>query len=137
MTPRGWARALFAQNKGFPFSTNLSLISIPIGVLAIIIGQDISRGFTVVYNRPEVIYIWGAVLLLGGFNVASGIARRKAALERAGLYVLACAYAFYAVSVLLGLGVGGLVTAPVFLTLAISSVQRANLLGRAIREGKT
>lgn len=125
----GVLRALRAHGRGYPFATNLSLVSVPIGLLAIIIGPDISRGFTVVFgDRPEPIYVWGVLLLLGGGNVAVGIGQRLPSRERAGLYVLAAAYAFYGVSVIIGLGFGGMVTGPVFIVLALSCVMRAHVL---------
>jgi hypothetical protein len=125
----GLLRALRNHGRGYPFATLLSLISIPIGLLAIIIGPGISRGFGVVFlGRPEPIYVWGVLLLLGGGNVAIGIGQRLPSRERAGLYVLAVAYAFYGVSVIVGLGWGGMVTGPVFLVLALSCVMRAHVL---------
>lgn len=126
-------RAIEAHGRGFPFATNLSLISVPIGLMAVIMGPRVSRAFDIVFNRPEPIYIWGVVLLLGGCNVAFGIGVARPSQERAGLYVLATAYTFYGVSVILGLGVNGLVTGPVFLILALSCVQRARVILRASR----
>lgn len=125
----GMLLAVRNHGRGYPFATNLSLASIPIGLLAVIIGPDISRGFSAVFaGRPEPIYIWGVVLLLGGGNVALGIGQRLPSRERAGLYVLAVAYAFYGVSVIVGLGWGGTVTGPIFIVLALSCVQRAGVL---------
>lgn len=125
----GVLRAVRNHGRGYPFATNLSLMSIPIGLLAVIIGPNISRGFSTVFaGRPEPIYIWGVVLLLGGSNVALGIGQRLPSRERAGLYVLAVAYAFYGVSVIIGLGWGGMVTGPIFIVLALSCVQRAGVL---------
>lgn len=133
-TVLGLLAAVRAHGRGYPFATNLSLISIPVGVLAVVIGPDISRGFVQVFgDRPETIYGWGAVLLLGGMNVALGIGQRKPSRERAGLYVLALAYSFYGVCVIIGLGTGGLVTGPVFLILAASCVQRAHIILVAAR----
>jgi hypothetical protein len=109
-------------------------VSIPIGLLAIGIGPDVSRGFTVVFGQfPEIIYVWGAILLLGGSNVAVGLGKRLPSRERAGLYVLAAAYAFYGVCVILGLGWGGMVTGPAFIALAVSCVQRARVILTAAR----
>ena len=122
---RAAGRSLLSQSRGYPFATNLSLVSIPIGMLALIIGPDISRAFTDVFRRPEPVYVWGVILLLGGVNVAWGIVFHVPSRERAGLYVLAFAYAFYGVSAVVGLGAGGLVTGPISVTLAISAVQRA------------
>lgn len=127
-------RALTAHGRGYPFATNLSLVAIPIGLLSIVIGPDISRGFTAVFaGRPEPVYLWGALLLLGGGNVAIGIAERKPSQERAGLYVLAVAYVVYGACVILGLGWGGMVTGPVFVVLAVSALQRAHRIMVAAR----
>lgn len=116
---------LYARGRRFPFATGLSLISVPIGLLAIFIGQEVSRAFTIVWNRPEPVYVWGVVLLLGGAHVAAGIMGQNTARERAGLWILAVAYAFYGASVILGLGWGGMVTGPTFLVLALCCIQRA------------
>jgi hypothetical protein len=131
---RAGVKALTAHGFGYPFATNLSLISIPIGIMAICIGQEVSRGFTIVWHRPEPVYVWGVVLLLGGYNVAAGIVRKRPATERAGLFVLASAYAFYGASVLAGLGYGGLVTGPTFLALALSCLQRARVLSKRMQD---
>lgn len=131
---RAWKRgpkALAQRSMGRPFATNLSLVSVPIGVLAILIGTAISSGFTHVWGDHAVsIYVWGVTLLLGGFNVAAGLVRSRPAQERAGLFVLATAYAFYGVCVMLGLGWGGMVTGPTFCVLAVSCLQRARHLKR-------
>lgn len=123
--------ALFKSSRGFPFATNLSLVSVPIGLTAIVVGPEVSRAFTIIFQRPEPVYVWGVLLVLGGGNVAFGIGRRKPSLERAGLLVLAVAYAVYGVSVLVGLRVGGLVAGPTMIALAISCVQRARIITAA------
>lgn len=116
---------LTKRSSAYPFATNLSLASIPIGLLAVAFGQDVSKAFTYVYHRPEPVYVWGVVLLLGGFNVAAAIAGNVPSKERGGLYVLAAGWAFYGVSVIIGLGQGGLVSGPLALIVAVSCVQRA------------
>lgn len=129
---RGGAKALVKRSNGRPFATNLSLISVPIGLLAMFIGTAISAGFTHVWgNVAWPIYTWGVVLLLGGYNVATGLLSGRPARERAGLFVLSVAYAFYGVCVMVGLGSRGMVTGPVFCVLAVSCLQRA----RSLRQG--
>lgn len=125
--------ALFRSSRGFPFATNLSLVSIPIGLTAMILGPPVSRAFSILFHRPEVVYVWGVVLFLGGLYVAAGIGRLKPSMERAGLFVVAPAYAFYGVSVIIALEQGGLVTGPVFIALAISCLQRARIISLAAR----
>lgn len=124
-------QTLRSRSFGRPFATNLSLVSIPIGLLAMVIGPAISRGFTDVWGDNAVsIYVWGVVLLLGGFNVAAGLLGGKPSRERAGLFVLSLAFAFYGVCVMIGLGFGGMVTGPTFVILAVSCLQRAKALRR-------
>jgi hypothetical protein len=48
--------------------------------------------------------------------------------ERAGLYVLCVPWAFYGVSVIIGLGRGGLVAGPLALVVALSCWQRARYI---------
>lgn len=125
---------LYGRSRHYPFATNLSLTTIPIGLLAVIIGPDISRGFSSVFDRPELIYIWGIWMFVGGLNVAVGILRQHLAAERAGLYSLVVPLLFYGVFVIVGLGVGGLVTGPIFCGLAVSCFQRAELIARSAKD---
>lgn len=117
-----------AHSLAYPFATNLSLISIPIGLLAVMVGPPISTAFDRVYHRPELIYVWGAVLLVGGLNVAFGIHQQLPSVERAGLYVLAFPWIFYGISVIIGLRLGGLVAGPLALTIGLSCWQRARYI---------
>lgn len=119
---------LVKRSMASPFSTNLSLVMVPIGAMGIIIGPEVSRAFSIVFHRPELIYVWGAWLMLGGINVAWGLIRRTPSIERAGLYALIAPLAFYGISVIVGLGLGGLVTGPVFCVLALSCFQRARFI---------
>ena len=125
--------ALFRSSRGFPFATNLSLVSIPIGLAAMILGPPVSRAFSILFHRPEIVYVWGVVLCLGGAYVAAGIGQLKPSMERAGLCIVAPAYLFYGVSVIIGLREGGLVAGPVFIALAISCLQRARIISDAAR----
>jgi len=127
-------RTLFRHSRGYPFATNLSLASIPVGLLAVAIGPEVSKAFTIVWHSPTPVYVWGVVLVVGGCNVAVGIARPTPSLERAGLGVLAVAYTFYGISVLIGLGAGGMVTGPFFLAMALSCLQRAHIILKAARD---
>ena len=119
---------LVKRSMASPFAVNLPLVMIPIGAMGVIIGPEVSRAFSLVYHRPELIYIWGTWLMLAGLNVAWGLIRRTPSIERGGLYALIVPLAFYGISVIVGLGVGGLVTGPVFCVLALSCFQRARFI---------
>jgi hypothetical protein len=118
------------QAQIYPFATLLSLVSIPVGLLALCVGPEVSTAFTRVFGRPEPVYLWGVVLLLGGAHVAYGLGWHVPSRERAGLWVLAGAWSFYGACVILGLGLGGLVTGPLSLTLAAAALLRARVILR-------
>lgn len=121
-------RRIVRHATAAPFATLIPLAAVPIGLLSIAIGPEVSRAFTIVYHRPELIYAWGAVLALGGAYVAAGIMRRTPSYERGGLYVLGGAFTFYGISVIIGLGRGGLVTGPMFCVIAAACLLRARLI---------
>lgn len=121
-------RRFGARARSAPFATNLPLLSVPVGALAVLVGPPVSTAFDRVYHRPELIYVWGAVLLVGGANVAVGIHQRLPSIERAGLYVLACPWAFYGASVIVALRLGGLVAGPLALTVGLSCWLRARYI---------
>lgn len=124
-------RTLRDRSLAYPFATNLSLITIPIGALAVVIGPKISRALSTIFHQPGLIYIWGIWMFVGGLNVATGIMRQRPAVERAGLYALVVPLMFYSICVMVGLGHGGLVTGPVFFGLAVSCFQRARFIVRS------
>jgi hypothetical protein len=130
---RGRLAILRGRNRAEPFAVNLSMVSVPVGLLSVVVGPEVSRAYTIVYHTPELIYVWGVFLLLGGLNVAYGIVRGIPSLERAGQYVLAVAWAFYGVSVVVGLGSGGMVAGPLALAVALSCLQRAAFIGAAAK----
>ena len=131
------ARLLLSRSAAYPFATNLSLITIPVGLIALVIGPEVSRAFSIVFHTPMVIYIWGVWMVLGGLNVTWGILRHTPSIERAGMFVLFLPLSFYGVCVMIGLAQGGLVTGPVFVVLAVSCLQRARIIHRAAYAGAT
>lgn len=131
------AQMLLSRSAAYPFATNLSLITIPIGLGALVIGPAVSRAFTIVFDSPAVIYFWGVWMVLGGLNVAWGVLRNTPSIERAGMFVLFLPLSFYGACVMIGLGRGGLVTGPVFCVLSISCLQRARIIHRAATAGAT
>jgi hypothetical protein len=111
-----------------PFQVAACAAAVPIGVMAIVLGASVSTAMTrVLGDVPEVVRLWGAVVLVSGAASLAGRYGGRPWLERAGLRTLGPAYALYGVSVLLGLGLGGLVTGPMFLALAIACLVRARL----------
>jgi hypothetical protein len=123
-----WAAVIRGRMVESPFQVAVSAMAIPIGVVAIVLGAEVSEAMTrVLGNVPEVVRLWGAWVAVSGAAALAGRYGGRPWLERAGLRTLGPAYALYAVCVLLGLGHGGLVTGPMFLALAISCFVRARL----------
>jgi hypothetical protein len=103
-------------------------MAVPIGITAILIGASVSEAMSrVLIALPEVVRLWGVVLVVGGIASVWGRYGGRPWLERVGLRTLGPAYALYGVSVLLGLGYGGLVTGPMFLALAGACFVRSRL----------
>lgn len=115
-----------------PFQLWVTAVSVPVGVLAVILGSQVSTAMSRVLGAQfDVVRLWGALLIVGGSAATYGLYSRRAGVERAGLRMLAGAFTLYAISVLLGLGLGGLVTGPMFLGLAGACFTRVRLSVRA------
>jgi hypothetical protein len=127
-TPARQAATIGGRMAQSPFQVAVTGMAIPIGIMAIALGASVSEAMTrVLGNVPEVVRLWGAVVLVSGAAALVGRYGGRPWLERAGLRTLGPAWALYGVSVLLGLGFGGLVTGPMFLALAVACLVRARL----------
>jgi hypothetical protein len=102
-----------------PFQLLATAVSVPIGLAATLLGTSVSTAMSrVLATSFDVVRLWGVFMIVGGACATWGWLVGRLQLERAGLRMLGPAYALYAVAVLLGLGVGGLVTGPMWLALA-------------------
>lgn len=111
-----------------PFQVAVTVMAVPLGLAAVILGASASEAMSrVLGNVPEVVRLWGAATAVGGAMAVYGRYGGSGALERAGLRLLGPTYGLYGLSVLLGLGRGGMVAGPMFLALAVSCFVRARL----------
>ncbi len=108
-----------------PFQFVATGLAIPVGLCAIVLGGQVSTAMSRVLGAHfDVVRLWGALLVVGGAMAVYGRYGRRPGLERAGLQTLGPAYLLYAISVVLGLGLGGLVAGPMFTGLGIACFVR-------------
>lgn len=123
-----WSVKIRERLVGSPFQVAATVMAVPIGIVAIALGADISEAMSrVLGNVPEIVRLWGVAIAVGGVVAVYGRYGGRPWLERAGLRLLGPAYGLYGFSVLLGLGRGGMVTGPMFLALAVACFARARL----------
>lgn len=108
-----------------PMSVIIPAALIPIGAITTALGPDASRAFTLLPDGVKFIaHSMGMLMLLGGVLVLLGVASGETFTELVGLVLLATGCAIYGGGVIIGLGVGGLITGPMFLAIAVASITR-------------
>lgn len=123
MRPR--RRAPWGSLRRAPFQVATCTVGVPIGIGAMLLGSQVSTAMSrVLGDSVDVVRLWGVLMVAGGLLTVIGRGWLRPGVERAGLMTLGPAYALYAVSVLLGLGVGGLVAGPMFGALAVACLAR-------------
>ena len=94
------------------------------GVLAIIFGDKVSRALGELAAN-SISRGMGFALFTGGVITLLGILSRRALSVTLGMGFMAVGLSIYGVGVILGLGLGGMVAAPVALIAAIASIRQA------------
>lgn len=127
-----WSKLRSAWNNK-PTAVTVPLAMIPIGIAALILGEDASRAFTEI-GGGVVIRFMGAVMLAGGTSVLIAILRDDPLYELIGLVLAALGAAIYGTGVILGLGTQGVVAGIGYLAMSAAFLGRIRLLMRAARE---
>lgn len=108
-----------------PMSVVIPAALIPIGAVATALGPEASKAFSLLPDSAKfVAHSMGMLMLLGGVLVLLGVASGETFTELVGLVLLAAGCTIYGAGVVIGLGVGGLITGPMFLAIAVASVIR-------------
>ena len=118
-----WTR-LVESWKFRPFVTAYSIGLIPVGVLAIIFGDKVSRALGELAAN-SISRGMGFAMFTGGIITLLGILSRRALSMTLGMGFMALGLGIYGFGVILGLGLGGMVAAPVALIAAIASIRQA------------
>lgn len=97
------------------------------GLLALIFGEDVSRGLTLL-GAGFMARVMGGAMILGSLLASTGVLRHRSLIEALGLVLMASGLLVYGVGVMFGLGLGGAFAGPVTLALAAGLVVRATSL---------
>lgn len=137
-------RSRLASN---PFGTMVAVAAILLGGLGAIVGDGASQGMTnsLAGHANVIAHIWGAAFSAGGALKLFGLYARRVTLELPGLYIVSGGYAFYALTVIPGLGMHGLATGIISGAMAVGSLVKAQVImrharrvvGTAVRSGET
>ena len=108
-----------------PMSVVIPAALILVGSVATVLGPEASRAFTLLPQGAQFIaHAMGMSMALGGVLVLLGVANSETFTELMGLVFAALGSAIYGAGVIIGLGINGLITGPMFLAIAVSSTIR-------------
>ncbi len=110
-----------------PFSFTFSLVTVPVGLLAVLLGDRVSRAFSEI-GEGVVSRFLGVLFLVGGSLALAGIVRRTSVFEALGLSALSAGAALYGTGVILGLGMSGMVAGPGYLAISVALARRVQIL---------
>jgi hypothetical protein len=102
----GW-RLRFELN---PFGTMAAGAAVVLGSLGMVLGDGVSQGMTLSLHATAnfTAHLWGAMFAAGGILKLAGLYLHRTTIEIPGLWLLTGGYAFYSITVTLGLGMHGL-----------------------------
>lgn len=109
-------------------ATTMSLGSIPVGIMALALGDGASRAFTLIPGGALMAHAFGIFLILGGGLVVLAILKSDVSIETIGLACISAGAAVYSFGVYIGLGVNGLIAGTLSLLLALGSLLRISFL---------
>lgn len=108
-----------------PMSVVIPAALIPIGAVTTVLGPDASRAFTLLPQGAQFIaHAMGMFMVVGGLLVLLGISQNETFTELIGLVFAALGCLVYGAGVIIGLGLNGLITGPMFVSIAIASITR-------------
>lgn len=119
-----------------PFGTMAALGAIVLGCLGTVIGDGVSQGMTNSLRDSATLvgHLWGIMFATGGILKLIGMAQGRSTLEMPGLWLMCGGYAFYSITVLVGLGQGGIAAGTISATLATGCLIKTRLIMRQARE---
>lgn len=104
--PPGWRLHLELN----PFGSMAATAAILLGILGAILGDGVSQGMTLSLHSSANItaHLWGIAFAVGGTLKLIGLYSARSTIEIPGLWAMTGGYAFYALTVVTGLGMHGL-----------------------------
>lgn len=131
MQNRSWSDPV-ARVVARPFQAFIGLICVPVGAIAIVVGQRVSLSISLLLY-PGLVRAWGAVLLVGGAMMICGVMLQRSHIERVGLGLLGPALALYGITVYAALGIGGIVAGSLSCAAALACFVKASDLSHKMK----
>ncbi|MFI6819278.1 hypothetical protein ACIBG7_43305 [Nonomuraea sp. NPDC050328] len=118
-----------------PFGTSAGAGAVVLGVLGLIVGEAVSQGMTNSLRGAAgpVAHLWGLELAAGGLLKIFGLYWHHSELEIPGLWLMCGGYAFYSITVVVGLGAHGLAAGIIAGALTIGCLVKVRQLQRLAR----
>jgi hypothetical protein len=115
-----------------PFGTLTAAGAVVLGFLGVIFGDGVSEGMTISLAGYAniVAHLWGVGFAAGGAAKLIGLYARRTTIEVPGLWLMAGGYAFYSITVVVGLGGHGTAAGVISAAAAIGSVLKARTIMR-------
>lgn len=119
-----------------PFGIAASAAAVVLGGLGLVLGADVSQGMTnSLHGADELVaHLWGLMFVAGGLLKLYGLYWHRSIVEIPGLWMMSGAYAFYAVTVVTGLGEHGLAAGIISAALATGCLLKVHTIMRSARE---
>lgn len=118
-----------------PFGTMAAIAAIILGGLGLLLGDGVSQGMTTSLKDSAnfVAHLWGGAFAAGGALKLAGLYLHRTDLELPGLWMMTGGYAFYSITVTVGLAMHGLAAGIISGALAVGCLFKAWLIMRAAR----
>ena len=123
-----WQR-LVESWKHRPYVTGFAVGLIPVGVLAILLADKVSRALGDL-AAGSISRGMGFAMFTGGLITLLGILSHRALSVALGMGFMAFGLGIYGVGVILGLGLGGMVAGPIALIASIATVRQVVTLAQ-------
>jgi hypothetical protein len=118
-----------------PFGTADAAAAVVLGVLGIVLGDGISQGMTnsLAGHANVIAHLWGVGLAGGGLMKLFGLYAGRTTIEVPGLWIMCGGFAFYAITVVTGLGRHGLAAGVLATAATIGCVLKVRTIMRRAR----
>jgi hypothetical protein len=113
-----------------PFGTVAAGAAVMLGTLGLVIGDDVSQGMTNSLRNAAgpIAHLWGAMFALGGVLKIYGLFWHRSTVEIPGLWMMCGGYAFYSITVVVGLGMHGLAAGVISAALCLGCLLKVRII---------
>lgn len=118
-----------------PFGSMAALAAVVLGGLGVILGDGVSQGMTLSLAGYANVtaHLWGLMFAVGGAAKLVGLYVGRSTIEVPGLWAMCGGYAFYSITVLVGLGTHGLAAGVISAAMTTGCVLKVSIIMRRAR----